>query len=340
MAYTLLGNVYVPHQFAKETIQRTAVKSNLWRSGIIAPDAQLAGKARQGGRLIDLPFWNDLTGNSQPINSGTTLTVANITSSKDQAYIAERGQPWGSETIAAILAQSDPMDAIQELVANWWVRDNQDTLIATLKGVFGAASMSGLLSGINHASGGAGNFDESNTFNASTAILAAQLLGDSKDMLTAYVMHSAVEASLALDDLIDFVPDSESKAMIRTFQGKEVILDDRCPTETVDGDLVYTTYLFGRGAIAYEEDTTDRKPIGAVGNWYFEEDRVALQDLSALITRKRYLLHPRGVKWTDADGDTSPTNVQLANSANWERVYEVKNLRLAAIKHNVDLTPR
>lgn len=340
MAYTLLGNVYVPHTFQAEIQQLTATKSNLWRSGIITGDAVLAGKAKQGGRLTDMPYWNDLTGNSQRINSGTTLTVGNITSDKMQAYIAETGQPWGSETIAQILAQTDPMAAIQNLVANWWTRDQQTNLIATLIGMFGAASMAPLLYDIAHDTGGAGNFDESNTFNSQTAILAAQLLGDSKDNLTAYVMHSAAEASLALDEQIEWVPDSETKARIRTFQGKPVIIDDGCPTETVDGDLVYTTYLFGRGAIAYEEDNSPRNTPGAIGTWYFEEGRVSLQDLSHIITRKRYLLHPFGMKWTDTDGDTSPSLAQLQNPLNWERKYDVKNMRICAIKHNVDLTPR
>jgi hypothetical protein len=341
MAYTLLGNVYVPLHFMQEIQQITAVKSALWRSGIIVGDAALAGKARQGGRLVEMPYWDDLTGNSEPINSGTTLTVNNITSDKMQAYIAERGKAWGAETIAGILAQGDPMAAIQNRVADWWIRDNQDTLISTLKGMFGAASMSGLLSAIHHTSGGAGSYDESNTFNANTAILAAQLLGDSKDNLTAYVMHSAVEASLAMDDLIETIPASESRPRVRLFQGKPVIMDDRCPTSTVDGDTVYTTYLFGYGAFAYEEDMSDRNVPGiANGSWYFEEGRVSLQDLSHLITRKRYLLHPFGMKWTDSDSDTSPTNAQLETAANWQRKYEVKNMRIAAITHNVDLTPR
>lgn len=340
MAYTLLGNVYVPHLFMQEIQQLTAVKSNLWRSGIITGDKVLAGKAKQGGRLIDVPYWNDLTGNSQRIQSGTTLTVGNITSDKMQAYIAETGQPWGAETLAGILAQSDPMAAIQNLVAGWWMRDQQDTLISTLKGIFGAASMSGLLSAIHHTNGGAGSYDESNTFNASTAILAAQLLGDSKDNLTAYVMHSAAEASLALDGLIETIPASETQARVRLFQGKPVIMDDRCPVTEVDGDNVYTTYLFGGGAFAYEEDNSDRNTPGAIGSWYFEETRNALQDLSAIVTRKRFLLHPFGMKWTDSSASDSPTLAQVEDPANWERKYEVKNMRVAAITHNVDLTPR
>ena len=56
---------------------------------------------------------------------------------------------------------------------------------------------------------------------------------------------------------------------------------------------------------------------------------------TVLINRRRYILHPRGVKFTSASvaGDT-PTNAELETSANWVRVWENKNVRLVAITHN------
>jgi hypothetical protein len=36
-------------------------------------------------------------------------------------------------------------------------------------------------------------------------------------------------------DLIDFVPDSQGKAQIRTFQGRAVVVDDSLPTRAGDG---------------------------------------------------------------------------------------------------------
>lgn len=336
MAYTLLGAVYVPLQFLKEIQEETATTNELWTSGIIGPAPELAGKAAVGGRLIEMPFWQDLTGNSQRINSGTTLTVNDNTSSLDRAVVFESGKAWGAEDIAGILAQSDPLAAIATRISAWWARDLQDTLISILKGVFASTAMlADHVLAVHHTGGGAGSDDETNWLTAETAIDAAQLLGDAKDKLTAFVMHSAVEASLAKQDLIDYEAQSESKARIRSFQGRRVIVDDRCPTSTVDGDTVYTTYLFGAGAIGYEEDIIPRVPPGTIGNWHFEETRVGLEGKSALITRKRALFHPRGVKWNDSDGDTSPTNTQFENAANWTRVFEKKNVRLAAITHNI-----
>ena len=85
--------------------------------------------------------------------------------------------------------------------------------------------------------------------NGATFVDATQRLGDRGDRLVAVAMHSAVEAALRKLDLIDFIPDSQGEAQIRTFQGRRVIVDDGCPSRagTTDG-LVYTTYLFGLGA--------------------------------------------------------------------------------------------
>ena len=54
-----------------------------------------------------------------------------------------------------------------------------------------------------------------------------------------------------------------------------------------------------------------------------------------LINRRRYILHPRGVKFTSASvaGD-SPTNAELETSSNWVRIWENKNVRLVAVTHN------
>jgi hypothetical protein len=62
---------------------------------------------------------------------------------------------------------------------------------------------------------------------------------------------------------------------------------------------------------------------------------VPLDSDSVLINRRRYILHPLGVKFTSSlvAGD-SPTNAELENGANWSRIFENKNVRIVAIDHN------
>jgi hypothetical protein len=173
--------------------------------------------------------------------------------------------------------------------------------------------------------------------NGSTFVDATVKLGDRGDRLTAVAMHSATEAALRKLDLIDFIPDSEGKAQIRSFQGRRVVVDDTLPVRagTTSG-YVYTTYLFGPGAFAKGVSPLDSEPVqGGIGTAGVELARAALDSDSILINRRRYILHPRGVKFTSASvaGD-SPTNAELENQANWVRVFEAKNVRIVAIDHN------
>ena len=104
---------------------------------------------------------------------------------------------------------------------------------------------------------------------------------------------------------------------------------------TTDGQ-VYTSYLFGPGAFAKGAAPLDSAPLqGGFGTEGVELARVALDSDTILINRRRYILHPRGVRFTSASvaGD-SPTNTELENQANWVRVFENKNVRIVAIDHN------
>ena len=112
---------------------------------------------------------------------------------------------------------------------------------------------------------------------------------------------------------------------------------DNLPTRagTTDG-VVYTSFLFGPGAFAKGAAPLDGTPLqGGHGTEGVELARVPLVSDTVLINRRRFILHPRGVKFTSASvaGD-SPANAELETAANWVRIWENKNVRLVAITHN------
>jgi len=116
-----------------------------------------------------------------------------------------------------------------------------------------------------------------------------------------------------------------------------VIVDDSLPVRagTTDGQ-VYTTYLFGMGAFAKGAGPLDGTPLqGGFGTEGVEWTRDALASDTLFINRRRYILHPRGVKFTSASvAADSPTNAELETGANWVRVFENKNVRIVAVNHN------
>ncbi len=317
MAYTLVGDVVVPEVFNPYVIERTAALSALYQSGIIGRDTTLDRLASTGGTIVNMPFWKDLTGNSEPLQSGGTLTVQNISTGQDQARLIARGKAWGAEDLAGALAGSDPMGAIGDLVGGWWARDMQTTLLSILTGVFGAASMSSNVLDISSESG------DNAVLTASTFIDALQKLGDARNNIIAVMMHSAAVSHLAKLDLIDTIPESEGTPAVSRFLGKTVVEDDNCPVSAG----VYTSYLFGPGAIGWGEGSA---PVPT------EVGRNGLASQDFLINRRHFLLHPRGVKWTeDTVANETPTNAELATAANWERVYEAKNVRIVKFTYRL-----
>ena len=258
-----------------------------------------------------------------------------ITSDQDIARLHNDAQVWSVNHLAKVISGDDPMQAIVDLVAEYWSRTDEGLIVSCLKGMFAAGSMSGNLLAIHSESVAAQS--SSTRLNGSTFVDACVKLGDRADRLTSVAMHSAVEASLRKLDLIDFIPDSEGKAQLRTFQGRRVVVDDTLPTRTGTTDgTVYTTYLFGQGAFAKGSAALDSAPLqGGFGTTGVELARSPLDSDSLLINRRRYILHPRGVKFTSASvaGD-SPTNAELETGANWTRVWENKNVRIVAVTHN------
>jgi len=335
MAKTAVADIIIPTEFEKYAIERTAALSAFVQSGIVENTPEFDLLAAGGGREVKLPFWKDLTATRQLLSDAATLSVNKISADQDIARIQNDAQVWSVNHLAKVISGDDPMQAIVDLVGDYWARIDQSLVISSLKGIFASATMAANKLAI--ASESIAGQSNTTKLNGNTFVDATVKLGDRGDRLTAIAMHSATEAVIRKLDLIDFIPDSEGKAQIKTFQGRRVIVDDTLPTRagTTDG-IVYTSYLFGPGAFAKGAAPLDSTPLqGGIGTEGVEIYRAGLDSDTALINRRRYILHPRGVRFNSASvaGDT-PTNAELETGTNWTRVFENKNVRIVAIDHN------
>jgi len=310
---TLVADVVVPEVFNPYVIQRTAELSALYQSGIVARNPELDRLAEAGGRLINMPYWEDLTGDDQVLSDVAALNVRKIEAARDVAALLARGNAWSVNDLAKALSGDDPMRAIGDLVAEYWARRMQVALISILDGVFAAPTMATNLHTV------------AAPISADHTIDALQLLGDAKDRLTGFGMHSATEAYLNKQDLIDFIPDSEGRVAMKTYLQKPVIIDDGCPFDPATG--LYTSYIFGAGAIGWGEGGA---PVPT------ETARDALASDDILIHRRHFLLHPRGVRWLNVNvAGEAPDNTELSDGDNWQRAYESKNIRIVRFNHEI-----
>ncbi len=330
MAITKLSDVIVPELFNPYVVSRTMELSALFNSGIVTNNPEFDKLASEAAPIHNMPFFEDLQGESEAIIEDADLTPNKITSNKDVSTTIRRAKMWAATDLSAALSGKDPMMAIGDLVAGFWARDKQKELIAILNGVFGSytnGSSETITPLADHILDISKAKSAAQIIDGKSFIDACQLLGDAQSQLTAVAMHSATKSYLRKLDLIETVK-SSSELEFDTYQGRRVIVDDGCPV----ADGVYTTYLFGDGAIAYGNGS----PEGHIAT-EIDRDKKKGSGVDYLINRSAFILHPRGIKWTNAvrANIETPTRTELANAQNWERVYEPKQIRIVAFKHKL-----
>lgn len=320
MPATILDDVIVPEVFLPYVIQRTMELSALFQSGIVAQVPELS--VPSGGSEIQMPYWEDLAGDDQVLDTETDLTVGKISAEQDTATVLGRALVYGAADLAGALAGDDPMAAIGDLVAAKWGRRWQQVVINVLNGAMGASSMSGNVFDITALSGGAAVID------GESMVDAGGSLGDAETQLTAIAVHSATERVLRKQGLIDYLPDEEGKPTIAVYQGKRVVVDDGMPVGSGGTAGEYTSFMFGAGAIGYGEGTpkvpveTERNGLVNGGEEY-------------LIQRRHVVLHPRGIAWGGTPAKNTASNAELATTTNWTRKWENKAIRIVAFKHRL-----
>lgn len=314
---TRIADIIQPEIFTPYTINRTMELSALIQSGIAENNAEFNALASGPNTLVNMPFWNDLTGELEIMDDEGKTAPGKIDSGKDVARKLGFVKSYGANALSSLLSGDDPMKAIADLFSAYWNRQYQQVLLSTLDGVFGASNMADKVHDITALTGG------KELISARTVLDAIQKMGDAKDLLTGIMIHSATENYLAKNDLIEYKEESEGKVRIPYFMGKRVIVDDSIAFDTVTGASI--AYLFGAGAIAWGNGNhPDIKETETV------RDGLSLAGEDILVNRRISILHPRGVKWVEPDTGTAktfPSLTELEDGDNWLRVYEPKKIR-------------
>lgn len=324
---TKIADIIEPSIFAPYVIERTAELSRFVQSGIISTDPQIDALASGAGSIFNMPFWSDLTGESEELSDSTSLTPDKITAEQDKAVKHFRGKAWAANDLAKYLAGADPMAAIGDLVAAWWARDMQKTiLLNTLSGMFSTALASTHV--LNIASETGNSATEANLIGSDAVIDTAGLLGDQWDSIVAMAMHSKPFQRLQKMGLIETEQLQDQNISINRFLGREVIVDDGMPkvAGSTNG-YKYTTYMFAKGAVALGNG-------GPASDEAVETDRDKLAGDDILINRNHFILHPRGVAFTGSIAGATPTKTELATGSNWTKKYEDKNIRVLKLVTN------
>ena len=346
MPLTQLSNIVDPRVFAAYTQEVSTNLSLLIKSGVVANSPALDAFVAGGGTYIDLPFWDDL--DDTEANSSTdavsdmqttTNPIAsdavprNIATGRQTARRFNRNQNWSAADLAGQIAGSDPMAAIANRVAEYWVRQDQLLINNTISGLV-KAYPSGGANAIEHdITAGAGAVTSVNTFSADALLDTFQLLGDHKSNVRAVAVHSVIHTVMQKLNLIDFVADSEANIGFGTYMGKSLIVDDNLWTQTTAPNTEYFTVCYGPGAFLLGNGSP-RVPA--------EVTRFALAGAGGgqevLTSRREFCLHPAGFAMdTNLSGlasGVSATNAQVNHADAYDLAVARKRVPLAVLNTN------
>lgn len=331
MAVVQIADVIVPSEFTGYIVANTMQKSALVQSGVATRNGVIEGQLSAGADSFSVPHWNDLGDDEANIVSDDPAVNAvpyKIGSGKQMVRKSFLHNSWSAMNLASELSGDDALARIQNRAAAYWTRQLQRRLIVSLNGILAdnVANDSGdMVEDISALTGGA------EKFSASAVIEAAGTLGDAMRDLSAIAMHSDTYKAALKNDLIATLQQSDG-GFIQTFRGLAVIVDDGLP-KVVGASTVYTSVLFGPGAVGYgvtapriaEGTEVENKPSAGNGGGQ-----------QILHSRVNLAIHPAGFQWLEGSvAAESPTMAELALAANWNRVFERKAIPLAFLKHQV-----
>lgn len=340
MAITRLSDMVTYPEFSAAILKRITDSNAFMQSGAISyGDPEINQLAQSPATLIQMPFFRDLGTAAANVGTDLDTDVANpgkITQGSDQAAKHIVNQGWSVANLTKALTAKDPMQAVADQVGDYWAGEVNRRAIASLRGVLqdNIANASGDMAynvtlGTAPAIGAAA---AANQFSAANVIMAEQTMGDALGQLVAIAMHSVTYAKLRAQDLISFVKPSETAAAIPMYAGKMVIVDDAMPVIINANPALspeFVTALIGGGAFAYGEGSPavpeeyENKPSAGNG-----------EGIQTLWSRKHFIIHPRGVKYTKtSQAGVGPTVAELLTTTNWSRVYTRKQVRVAFLRH-------
>lgn len=339
MATVRLSDVIIPERYLDYNAEDSPEKTAFFESGIAVTRADLY--PQNGGNIITVPFWKDIDPTREP-NYGTDDPAVDavpekIGTAEQIARIAHINHGFQAADLTGELAGSDPMQRIRNRFGTYWRRQWQRRALATMSGLYAAnvAQNSGdMVVDISIEAGLTAT--AANLFSRTAFTSACFTMGDMFDEVQAIAVHSIVAKRMIDNDDIDFVADSQGNLTIPTFLGKRVIIDDGLPVQagTTSG-FKYTSILMGTAMLGYAEGSPN-VPVevereAAAGNG---------AGIETLWERKSWLLHPLGYKFTNdtlTGGAATARSANLADlrlAANWNRVYDRKNVPLAFLRTN------
>lgn len=324
------GEVFGAYVDQGESLNR----NELLKSGALVEKQEYATMLpdQAGGNYIVVPIKARITGKPSNYDGKTDIGTESRKTYTHGRVVVGRSQGWTEKDFSTDVTGEDFLPATQE-IAEFWDDVDQNTILATMKGVFAMTGAKNLEFVNAHTYDISGN-ETDNKFGETTLNTAIQkALGDNKAKFSIAIMHSQVSTNLENLKILAYAKYTDSEGIQRdvtlgTINGRIVLIDDNMPVEVVEaveesgtpgqdgyvaaqeGYIKYTTYVFGAGAIEYTN-------CGVKKPYSMSENDQKNGGETTLWSRQRKIFSPYGISFKKPSF-ISPTDDQLADGKNWE----------------------
>ena len=334
MSEVTISDIYNPLVFAGAEQEAQIELNNFISSGVMVSDPRLTSMASVGGNIGELPFFKPL-GTEEPNYSndvtGDSSTPNSITPAIMKYRLCSQNNSWSVMDLASDLALQDPVGAITNRVGSYWATTNERRLIQSTMGILAdnVANDNGDMV-VNIATDSSSAITDAELVSNDAILDAQQTAGDHQGNFSAIAMHSVVYNRLRKQQLIDFIRDADNNTMFKMYGDLRVIVDDSMNAVSGSNRVTYTTVIFGNGSVVSGEGRVsvpselDRDPDKGNGGGQ-----------STLYSRRADIIHPLGFEFTSSSvAGQSATLAELATAANWNRVWERKNVPICFLQTN------
>lgn len=341
-------NVFLKY---KETIKDPQVL-NLLKANVFVGDPDLVPALNEqvGGNFITRNLVGILGGTPENYDGSTNITTSTLGTYTQGVVVIGRAHGFKEKDFTYDITHKDFMVDVANGIVAYWGKVNQGLLISILKGIFGSALASKVVSK------SFANLD------VADIVDALELNGDMAKDISVIAMHSHIAFALQKKNLLEGLKYSDKDGVERdtglyAWDGRIVIIDDgvgatagyqkTADTALVSGKTYYTEssgvytavanpdvsdigdyyeatktypcYLMGAGAFTWQD-------VGAKVPVEMSRDPSTNGGEDVLYSRQRLVIAPFGVSFKqNAMSSKSPTTAELETASSWELVKDASN---------------
>lgn len=355
MPFTDKANAQIFVPFTDYLIEQSIYRSSILRSGLMQTSPAITDAVRLGEKF-EIPSWNpDLTGDAEKPVENVQLQVNDFGSKRQTGVLHRCGKAWGvgGKVKLIVGANNDPEAALASKIVPWVENEQQKFLLATMQGAFGPP-------GTDNSTAALAALSVDNTggtvkdFSVDSVIRCDAKLNEDAESYGILIIHSDTYHYLRLREALNYVNAKElpgidastiaanlitasnavsgdfsgafndGEITVPTFAGKRVIASKNAPRTGSPGSYKYMAYLAKPGAVGFGYQEALRA----------EGDRDILADQNVRTVRWDACMHIGGTTW---NGAVDPGRTDLANTANWSKVFENENIGVSAVVHSIPM---